>query len=279
MTITSTIDLKKKANQLRNWIFEVSLKSGGHVASAFSCVEVITALYYGGFLNVDPQNPEWEDRDRFILSKGHGELALYTTLADLGFFPADWIDTRYRGGDCFLGGHPDRHIPGVEVISGSLGHGLGLAAGISMAAKMDGKTHRQYVLLGDSECTEGSIWEAAMFASKHELSHLTCIVDRNHMGVLTFTENFTGLDPFIDKWTSFGWDASAVNGHDFQEISDALALRSSDKSTKPRLIVAETIKAKGISFMENVPLCHVYGVSKDEEITQARQDLEWREHG
>lgn len=276
MTISDTVNLIKKANQLRNWIFEVSLTSGGHVASAFSCVEVITALYYGGFLNVDPQNPDWEDRDRFILSKGHGELALYTTLADLGFFPADWIDTKYRRGDCFLGGHPDRHIPGVEVISGSLGHGLGLAAGISMAAKMDGKSHRQYVLLGDSECTEGSIWEAAMFASKHELSNLTCIVDRNYMGVLTFTKNFTGLDPFMEKWTSFGWDATTVNGHDFQEISDALILRNPDDCTKPRLIVAETIKSKGISFMENVPLCHVYGVSKEEEIKQARHDLKWR---
>lgn len=276
MTISSTVDLRKKTNQLRNWIFEVSIKSGGHVASAFSCIEIMTALYYGGFLKADPKNPQAEDRDRFILSKGHGELALYTILADLGFFPAEWLDTRYRAGDCILGGHPDPKIPGVEVISGSLGHGLGLAAGISMAALMDGRSHRQYVLVGDTECTEGSVWEAAMFASKHRLGNLTCIVDRNHMGVLDFTENTTGLDPFFDKWMGFGWDTVTVDGHDFQELCAALSRINEQNSDKPSLIIAETIKAKGISFMENVPLCHVYGVSKEEEIQQARQDLAWR---
>ena len=278
MLITDTKELEKKANDLRNWIFEISLKSGGHVASAFSCIEILTTLYYGGVLRFDANQPDWPERDRFLLSKGHGELALYTILADLGFFPVEWLDTRYRIGDCYLGGHPDKKTPGVEVISGSLGHGLSLAAGISISAKMDGTNHRQFVVLGDSECTEGSVWEAAMFASKHELDNIVCIVDRNYMGVLNFTEAFTGLDPFIDKWTSFGWDATLVNGHNFKDLCRVFSDANLIRNGRPKVIVAETVKSKGISFMENIPLCHVYSVSKESEIMQARVDLEWHDY-
>jgi len=151
------INLKRKANEIRNRVLDMCLCSGGHIASSFSCVEILVALYFGGILNVDPKNPEWEERDRFILSKGHGETVFYAILADIGFFPEEWTQSSYRCGNCFLGGHPDKSIPGVEVTTGALGHGLGIACGLSIAAKMDDKKHFQFVLMGDRECTKGSV--------------------------------------------------------------------------------------------------------------------------
>ena len=171
-------ELTQKARQLRLKMVQMCAQNGGHIASALSCIDIMVALYYGDVFKFNPQNPAWDDRDRFILSKGHGETALYAILADCGYFPGEWLETRYRRGDFFLGGHPDIHIPGVEATTGALGHGLSLAAGISLASKMDARTHLQFVLLGDAECTEGSIWEAAIFASKHNLENLIAIVDR-----------------------------------------------------------------------------------------------------
>ena len=279
MTIHSIIDLNRKANDLRNRILEASIESGGHLASSFSCLEILMTLYHTGILRFNPEDPGWPERDRFILSKGHGELALYTVLADVGFFPSDWLQTRYRRGDCLLGGHPDNKIPGVEVTTGAVGHGLGLAAGISLAAKMDGKSHLQYVVLGDAECTEGSIWEAALFSSNHGLNNLTCIVDRNHMGVLDSTENFTGLHPLSDKWAGFGWDVVEADGHDFQSLLESFQSVSKRNREKPSVIIAETVKGKGISFVENVPAWHAMTMSKEDEIKQARGELVWRESG
>jgi transketolase len=250
------------------------VSTGGHLVSAFSCVDILVTLYYDGILNVDPNNPEWEDRDRFILSKGHGETALYAILADLGFFPADWIETDYRQGECGLGGHPDRKTPGVEVTTGSLGHGLALAAGLSLAAKMDGRTHFQFVLMGDAECTEGSVWEAALFASKKALSNLVAIVDRNHIGSIDFTENYTSLEPFQDKWESFGWETNLCNGHSFEELHDIFLYARSRDRCQPFLIVAETIKGKGVSFMENDPTWHARSLSDADDIKRARKELE-----
>ncbi len=255
--------------QLRIKILRMCSESGGHIASAFSCVEVMVGLYYGGAIRYDPQRPGWDERDRFILSKGHGEAALYTVLADLGFFPKEWIETRYRRGDCFLGGHPDKRIPGVEITTGALGHGLGIAAGISLAAKMDAKNHLQFVLLGDAECTEGSIWEAALFASKHALNNLIAIIDRNHVSALDFTENFTALEPFADKWKSFGWEVAMVNGHDLQQLVEVFGYVRSRTDVRPFAIVAETVKGKGVSFIENDPTWHTRTLSSDEEIQLA----------
>jgi len=250
------------------------VSNGGHLVSSFSCVDILVTLYYGGILNVNPNNPQWEDRDRFILSKGHGETALYAVLADLGFFPANWIETSYRQGECCLGGHPDRKIPGVEITTGSLGHGLGVAAGISLAAKMDGRSHFQFVLMGDAECTEGSVWETALFASKKALNNLIAIVDRNYIGSIDFTENYTSLEPFRDKWESFGWETKVCNGHNFQELHDIFRHARLRDAASPLIIIAETVKGKGVSFIENDPAWHVRSLSGEDDIKRAKKELQ-----
>ena len=267
------MELIQKAHQLRLKMVYMCAQNGGHIASALSCIDIIVALYYGGVLKFDPQNPAWDDRDRFILSKGHGEIALYAILADCGFFPEEWLETRYRKGDCFLGGHPDKHIPGVEATTGSLGHGLSIAAGISLASKMDARSHLQFVLLGDAECAEGSIWEAAIFASKHTLDNLIAIVDRNHLGAMDFTENFTALEPFADKWKAYGWEVSAVNGHDLQQLHEVFHYGRTRCDNRPLVIIAQTTKGKGVSFIENDPTWHTRTLSSDEEIQRALKEL------
>ncbi len=271
--IINSNELKSKASQIRNKVLRVCANTGGHLVSSFSCVDILVALYHGGILKINPNNPQDDSRDRFILSKGHGETALYAVLADLGFFPADWIETRCRKGDCLLGGHPDIKIPGVEITSGSLGHGLGVAAGISLAAKMDGKSHFQFVLMGDAECTEGSVWETALFASKHALNNLVAIVDRNYIGILDFTENYTSLEPLTEKWKSFGWETRICNGHSFKELSDTLTYARQRDTAGPLIIIAETVKGKGVSFMENNPAWHVRSLSGKEEIERAKEEL------
>ena len=270
--------MKRKANQIRNKILDLCISSGGHLVSSFSCVDILVTLYYGGILNIDPSSPEKEDRDRFILSKGHGETALYAVLADLGFFPADWIETSYRQGNCCLGGHPDRKIPGVEVTAGALGHGLGLAAGISLAAKMDSKSHLQFVLMGDAECSEGSVWETALFASKKALNNLIAIVDRNYIGSIDFTKNYTSLEPFREKWESFGWEVKICNGHSFEELNDVFHYARLRDTTKPFLVIAETVKGKGVSFIENDPTWHVRSICAEDDIKRAKKELQRNEH-
>jgi transketolase len=266
--------LERKATQIRKKILQMCISTGGHIVSSLSFADILVTLYYGGNLNIDSSYPEWEDRDRFFLSKGHGETALYAVLADLGFFPTSWLESRYRKGDCRLGGHPDKEIPGVEITSGSLGHGLGLAAGISLAAKIDSKAHHQFVLMGDAECTEGSVWEAALFASKHRLNNLTAIVDRNHIGSIDFTKNFTSLEPFCEKWKSFGWETTVCKGHDYKQLNEAFQYARSRDTSQPLIIIAETIKGKGISFMENDPTWHVRSLSSEEDIKRATEALQ-----
>jgi transketolase len=261
--------LERKAKQIRNMILQMCISTGGHIVSSLSFVDILVTLYYGGNLNIDSSHPDLEDRDRFFLSKGHGEAALYAVLADLGFFPISWLDTQYRKGDCYLGGHPDRKIPGVEITSGSLGHGLGLATGTSLAAKMDNKAHLQFVLMGDAECTEGSIWEAALFASKHKLDNLIAIVDRNRIGSIDFTNKFTSLEPFCEKWKSFGWETIVCDGHDCKQLHEAFQYARIRDISQPLIIIAETIKGKGIPFMENDPTWHVRSLSKEDDIKRA----------
>ena len=267
------MDLVQKAQYLRYKMVDLCIKNGGHVASALSCADILVVLYYGDVLKFDTKKLDWDERDRFILSKGHGETALYPILADCGFFPEDWLETRYRKGDCFLGGHPDKKIPGVEVTAGALGHGLGIAAGISLAAKMDSKKHLQYVLLGDAECSEGSVWEAAMFASKHSLNNLIAIIDKNRLGALDFTKDFTGLEPFAEKWQACGWEVLEVNGHALDLLQAAFQYARTRSDKRPLAIVAQTIKGKGISFMENDPTWHTRTLSSPGEIQQALQEV------
>jgi transketolase len=248
--------LKGKAKQIRNLVLEMCCRAGtGHITSSFSCTEILVALYYAGVLKVDPKNPKWEDRDRFILSKGQASVILYPILADLGFFPLEELK-RFNQADGKFGVHLQHDVPGVEITSGSLGHGFGVATGIALGAKMNRQLYLVYALLGDAECYEGSIWEAAMFAAHNRLNNLVAIVDRNHLGVTNFTENMVELEPFEDKWKSFGWRTKLIDGHSFEEILNALKEVRSRKSSRPLVIIADTVKGKGIDFMCYNPLWH-----------------------
>jgi len=265
-------ELTNKAAQIRRTILETALKAKkGHVPPAFSCVEVAVALYYGGILNVRPDQPDWDGRDRFILSKGHACLTQYAILADLGFFPAAELD-HFAGNGAMLPGHPEPHIPGVDAISGSLGHGLGFAAGMAYAARMDGKTWRCFTILGDGECQEGSVWEAVMFAGHHKLGNMVGILDSNKLSATDFVENIVTLKPIADRFQSCGWDTATINGHDFGAILSALDPARLKQQTKPLMIIADTVKGRGVDFMENSPNWH-HQMPKGEQITAAFAQL------
>jgi transketolase len=269
--------LKKKAHQIRNMILDMCVKAGtGHVTSSFSCVEIFVALYYGGFLLYDPKNPEWENRDRFILSKGQASPLMYVVLADLGFFSKAELD-KFCQADGMFGVHLQHDVPGVEITAGSLGHGLGIAAGIAYAAKLDKKSFTTFVLLGDGECHEGSIWESAMFASHHSLDNLVAIIDRNKLCVTGFTEDIVRLNPIEKKWEAFGWETITVkDGHSLQEIFSAFHSLGVKKANKPTIIVVNTIKGKGVSFLEDKPLWH--GLAPQGELAkQAKRELNQEE--
>ncbi len=264
--------LKQKAKWVRREVLEMCFGANcGHLVSSFSCTDILVALYYGGMLHFDPANPAWDERDRFVMSKGHGAIALYPILADLGFFSKDEL-SKFCQRDGMLGVHPDNRIPGIEVLAGSLGHGLGIAAGLALAAKMDKRDYATVVLLGDGECYEGAVWEAAMFAGHHQLNNLTGIIDRNGLSVTDFTENSLRLNPLDRKWRAFGWDTTTIDGHSFVELLRTLVNLRSRSSTKPLMIIAKTIKGKGVSFMQNNPLCHTM-VPNDEQIDIARREL------
>ena len=265
-------ELEKKAKWVRNQILEMIVSANkGHIGGAFSCTDALVALYYGGILRFDSSNPRWSERDRFILSKGHSCVALYAILADLGFFPTSELSSFCRNGS-MLGGHPDRNIPGIEADTGSLGHGLGIAAGLALSAKINEKNFMTVVLLGDGECYEGSVWEAAMFAGHQQLSNLIAIVDRNRQCVTDFTEDCNRLEPFADKWTAFNWDVVEVNGHSFDDLLRAFKDFRGRKSTRPLVVIVHTIKGKGVSFMEKTLTWH-HSVPTGDNLRIARQEL------
>ena len=263
--------LENKAQWVRCQILEmIASARKGHIGGAFSSTDILVALYYGGILNYDSKNPKWGQRDRFLMSKGHSAIAQYAILADLGFFPKKELELFCKQG--ILGGHPDSKIPGIEADTGSLGHGLGIASGMALAAKLDNKKYKTIVVLGDGECYEGSVWEAANFAAHHELNNLVAIVDRNMQGVTDFTEDSNRLEPFSQKWKAFGWDVKEINGHSFEEILDALKDIRENKSKKPLAIIAKTTKGKGVSYMEcNIPWHH--SVPSGENLKTARKEL------
>lgn len=264
--------LREKAAWVRKQVLEMIVSANkGHIGGAFSCTDILVALYYSGFLRFNPQNPKLVERDRFIMSKGHSGIALYVILADLGFFPLSELDTFCKN-NSMLGGHPDRNIPGIEADTGSLGQGLGIGAGLALSAKMDKKNFMTVVLLGDGECYEGSVWEAAMFAGHHKLSNLIAIVDRNQQCATDFTENCNHLDPFSDKWRAFNWEVREVNGHSFKELLSAMRDVRERDSGWPLAIIAHTIKGKGVSFMEGNIESH-HGVPKGERLEIARKEL------
>jgi transketolase len=251
--------------QYRLTILEILQKARrGHVGSAFSLVEIIRVLF-DDILRYDAKNPKWEDRDRFILSKGHGCLALYVALAEKGFFPKEEL-FRFCSMDGILGGHPEYvTTPGVEASTGSLGHGLSIGVGMALAAKIDRKTYRTFVVLGDGECDEGSVWEAALSASKHRLNSLTALIDYNKMQCYSSTSEVLELEPLADKWKSFGFAVKEVDGHDANALRKILHEVSFHPST-PGLLICHTVKGKGVPAIENNPLWHHKSKITEEEL-------------
>lgn len=234
----------------------------GHPGGSLSCLDILMTLF-GDILRFDATRPDWEDRDRFILSKGHGVPALYAVLAECGFFPKDWLMSLRQLGSP-LQGHPDRvRIYATEAATGSLGQGLSIAQGIALAGKIDKKDYRVFCLIGDGETQEGQIWEAAMSAPKFKLDNLTLITDYNHGQIDGRTEEVMGLEPLVDKWRAFNWHVLEVDGHDRDALKKTL---SSKKSERPTMIIAHTVKGKGISFMEGVIDWH--GVAPNDEQLQ-----------
>lgn len=266
-------DLRKKSNWVRQQILEMIASAGkGHIGGALSCTDILVTLYYVGVLRFKASNPKWEERDRFILSKGHSAAALYVILSDLGYFSASELKN-YQKDDCILSGHPHRKIPGIEADTGSLGHGLGIAVGLALSAKMDKRDFLTFVLIGDGECYEGSVWEAAMFAGHHKLNNLVGILDKNGICSTDLIKDCLETEPLADKWIAFGWEVVKVNGHSFdgmQSIFENLRLR---KSERPLMVIAETVKGKGISFMENNPTWH-HAVPNPQQLEMARKELE-----
>jgi len=247
--------------------------SGGssHIGAALSCADVLAVLY-GRVLRVDPLRPGWPDRDRFILSKGHAGCAVYAALAERGFFPVEKLLTYYQDGSDLSGHVSHKGIPGVEVSMGSLGHGLSIGAGMAYAGKLDGSTNLVVVLLSDGECDEGSTWESALFAAHHKLDNLVAILDYNKIQSLAPVAETLGLEPFAEKWTSFGWAVREVDGHDHEALFDALATIPFAAS-QPSCLIAHTLKGKGVSFMENTVLWH-YRTARGKEYEAALGELE-----
>ncbi len=243
-------ELEATARKLRRHVITMISDAGsGHPGGSLSAADIVTALYFK-IMRHDPKNPHWPDRDRFVLSKGHAAPVLYAALAECGYFPMEWLSTLRKTGTC-LQGHTDSLLtPGVDVSAGSLGQGLSFAIGIALAARMDNKDYRTYVLLGDGECDEGQIWEAAMFAPNNKLDNLTVFVDYNGLQLDGFTKNIMSLEPFKDKWRSFNWEVLEINGHDMRQILSSVE-KAKKLRGKPVVIIAHTVKGKGVSFMEN----------------------------
>ncbi len=262
------------AKRIRKQIYKIAhFAGGGHMGASFSMADIISVLYFGHVLKYDAENPEWENRDKFILSKGHACYALYAALAEAGFFPESELRNVGQDGSKF-GGHPKIYeIPGVEASTGALGHGLSFAIGIAYANKVDNRDSHVYVMLGDGECQEGSVWEGALSAPTLVLDNLTVIVDHNKLQAMDDLENIVHMKPFADKWKAFGWNVIEIDGHNYDEIRKALLVR---QAKKPTLVVANTVKGKGVSFMENVPIWH-YRMPNDEELQILFNDLEFTE--
>ncbi len=270
-SLTLKQHFKKVANVLRCEAIKMIYTAGsGHPGGALSAADIVTVLYFH-VMRIDPKNPHWEDRDRFILSKGHACPIWYAALALRGFFPKEDLNTLRRLNSS-LQGHPDmRKTLGVDMTTGSLGNGLSAGVGIALAAKLDRKDYRVYVLLGDGEINEGIIWEGAMFANKYKLNNLIAILDYNKLQLDGSTEKVMPLEPLVDKWKAFGWHVIEIDGHNITQILSAIekARSSEDKSS---VIIAHTIKGKGVSFMENNPDWHGKTPNK-QEFEQAIREI------
>ena len=249
---------KELAWLIRRHGIEMTHVSGGSHIGAILSVADIMGVLYTDILQFDSANPEWDGRDRFILSKGHAGASVYAAIAENGFFPVEELKTHYANGSR-LSGHVSHHLPGIDFSTGSLGHGLPVAAGRALAAKQDGKTFRSFVVMGDGECNEGSVWEAAEFANHYHLDNLVAIIDHNHMQSLDFNENTLEIEDFASKWNAFGWNVIEINGNNHQELKAAfkkVTELSETEPHKPTVIIANTVKGYGIPFMQNDILWH-----------------------
>ncbi len=259
------------AHRIRYYtLLMVNQAKSSHIGTNYSATDLLAVLY-GKVLCVDPNIPKWPERDRFILSKGHGCAALYAVLAERGFFPLDWLDTFCQNGSHLAGHITHSQIPGVEVSTGSLGHGLSISAGMALAAKRDHKDYLIYCILSDGECDEGSTWESILFGSQHKLDNLIAIVDYNKIQSLGTVKEVMDLEPFAEKWRAFGWAVREIDGHNFEEIDGSLSKIPFEKG-RPSCIIAHTVKGKGVSFMENNLLWH-YRSPQGEEFEAALAEL------
>ena len=241
----------------RHGVEMTHLSGGSHLGAILSVADIVATLYTD-VLHYNPKNPKWEERDRFILSKGHAGASIYAALAESGFFDVEELKTHYQNGSR-LSGHVSHHLPGVDFSTGSLGHGLSAAAGIAYALKKDGRKERSFVVVGDGECNEGSVWEAALFANHFRLNNLCVIVDHNHMQSLDFNENTLEIEDFASKWNAFGWNVIEIDGNNHDELKNAFSqfeVLNNQEPHKPTVIIANTIKGYGIPFMQNDILWH-----------------------
>ena len=261
--------LKKQANKIRSLIVEMLFKAtSGHPGGSLSAVEIITCLYFE-VMRHNPKQPSWSDRDRFHLSKGHACPCLYAALSESGYFEKKHLFTLRRLGS-LLQGHPDRRTPGIEVASGSLGQGLSIALGMSLALRLDKKSSRVYCLMGDGEIQEGNIWEAAMASAHFKVDNLCAIIDYNRFQIDGRVEEIMDIEPLVNKWESFGWHVIQVDGHNVEEILQAFSEAKTVKG-KPTVVVAHTVKGKGVSFMEHVVDFHGRAPTEEETKTALKE--------
>lgn len=271
MTSLEISQLESFANLLRVSMVQMTHRArASHVGSGLSMADILAVLY-GSILRVRPTEPEWAERDRLILSKGHAVAGLYAALAERGFFPKTELETFCKDGSRLAGHATHRDVPGIECSTGSLGHGLSIACGMALASRNAAAPFRVFAILSDGECDEGSTWEAALFAGHHALDNLTVIVDYNHWQSLGSTKDVLGLEPFADKWRAFGWYAREIDGHSVADLLSALENQPLELG-KPTCVLANTVKGKGVSFMEDRLLWH-YRTPQGDEYTAALREL------
>lgn len=266
-----TQDLYKIAKEVRKWIVTITYEAkSGHPGGSLSATEIITYLYFRE-MNIDPSKPEWPDRDRFVLSKGHATPVMYSVLALRGFFSTEKLH-EFRKVNSMLQGHVVNHVPGVDITAGSLGQGLSNAVGLALGARLDNKSYRVFAMIGDGESEEGSIWEAALSAAHLKLSNLIVFLDRNMIQLDGFTDEIISLGNLEEKFRAFGWATTTIDGHSFEDIERALKWAKTQEG--PKMIVARTVKGKGVKFMENNPEYHGKPAPTEEKLKEALKDIE-----
>ena len=268
----SPLSTRELARRIRRHALQMaSSGQSSHIGSIFSCTDLLAVLY-GGMLRHRPAEPRWAQRDRFILSKGHAGAGVYAVLAECGFFPIEQLKNHYQDGSVFCGHVSHKGIPGVEVSTGSLGHGLGIGVGMAKALKLANNPARVFVLMSDGECDEGSVWEAALFAQHHQLDNLVAIIDYNKIQSLASVAETLRLEPLRAKWEAFNWSVREADGHDHKALIQALADLPAVQG-KPTVVIAHTVKGKGVSFMENTVLWH-YRTARGDEYECALRELD-----